>query len=115
MNVYMMVKVEKKGLPRRNWQAWMAGLGRSTGTVSIHHQGHRSMIENMVGETVSAKLSRKNIRLMVMRPIDSGQMKNLEKDLRQVPDLRILLVRGSADGDVEIVVSVRKPLPLIFL
>jgi hypothetical protein len=40
-------------------------------------------------------------------------MKKLEEALRQVQDLRLLLIGGSLDEGIKIVISAGKPIPLV--
>jgi len=51
--------------------------------------------------------------LAILPPVNSNQMKNLEEGLRQVQDLQVVLVSGSMDEGTRVVVSVRKPVPLV--
>jgi len=53
------------------------------------------------------------VELVISSPVDFGQMKKLEDALRQVQDLRLLLIGGSLDEGIKIVVSARKPIPLV--
>ena len=64
-------------------------------------------------EALRAELYEGMVKLVVVPPIDLGQMEKLEKDLRQVEDLRLVLVGGSVDEGSQIVVSAGKPIPLI--
>ena len=50
-----------------------------------------------------------------MPPIGLGQLENLEKDLRQVENLRLVLVGGSVEKGSRIVVSAEEPLPLLHI
>jgi len=62
---------------------------------------------------VDAGLYEGVMELTIVPPIDLGQMENLEKDLRQVENLRLVLVGGSVDEGNKIVVSAEKPIPLL--
>ena len=53
------------------------------------------------------------MKLTIVSPVDSGQMRKLQEHLRQVQDLRLVLVSGSVDEDIAVVVSTEKPIPLI--
>jgi hypothetical protein len=53
------------------------------------------------------------IRLTIMPPVDSGQLKKLEEHLSQIPDLRLVLISGSIAEGTEIVVSAESPIPLL--
>ena len=64
-------------------------------------------------QALRAELYEGMVKLVVVPPIDLGQMEKLEKDLRQVEDLRLVLVGGSVDEGSQIVVSAGKPIPLI--
>ena len=64
-------------------------------------------------EEVSAELHEGMVELVILSPIDLGQMKKLEEALRQVQDLRLLLIGGSLDEGIKIVISAGKPIPLV--
>ncbi len=64
-------------------------------------------------EAVSADLYEEMVKLTILSPVDLGQMRKLEEYLCHVTDLRVVLVSGSVSKGMEIVVSVRKPFPLI--
>ena len=66
-----------------------------------------------VEPAVGAGLYEGVMELTIVPPIDLGQMENLEKDLRQVENLRLVLVGGSVDEGNKIVVSAEKPIPLL--
>ena len=53
------------------------------------------------------------IRLTIMPPVDSGQLKILEEHLSQVQDLRLVVVGGSVESGTEIVISAENPIPLL--
>jgi len=53
------------------------------------------------------------MKLAIVSPVDSDQMRKLQEHLRQVQDLRLVLVSGSVDEDIKVVVSTEKPIPLI--
>ena len=44
-----------------------------------------------------------------------SQMMKLQAHLREVPDLQVVSVAGSAAGDTKIIVASTKPLPLVSL
>ena len=48
-----------------------------------------------------------------MPPVDLGQVGELEEYLRQVQNLRLVLIGGSVEEGSEIVVSAEKPVSLI--
>ncbi len=50
-----------------------------------------------------------------MPPIGLGQLGDLEKDLRQVENLRLVLVGGSVGEGNRIVVSAEEPIPLLHI
>ena len=60
----------------------------------------------------NSQLYEKKINLLLMPPVDVLQAKSMGEELRRVQNLRVLLVGGSADGGVRIVVSVGHPIPL---
>jgi len=64
-------------------------------------------------EERSAELYEGRVKLAIMAPVDLGQLRKLEKCLRQVQDLRLVLVGGSVDEGTTVVVSAEKPIPLI--
>ncbi len=66
-----------------------------------------------VEPAVGAGLYEGVMELTIVPPIDLGQMENLEKDLRQVENLRLVLVGGSVDEGNKIVISAEKPIPLL--
>lgn len=70
-------------------------------------------VEEEVGPAVMAKLYKGMVELTVMPPIDLVQLENLEKALRQVENLRLVLVGGSAGKGSRIVVSAEEPIPLL--
>jgi hypothetical protein len=53
------------------------------------------------------------VSLMVSTPIDLIRLRELEESLDQVEDLHLDLIGGSISEGTEIVVSVKKPLPLL--
>ncbi|MFC2057231.1 hypothetical protein ACFLTO_06705, partial [Chloroflexota bacterium] len=53
------------------------------------------------------------VELTIVSPVVLGQMKKLEKYLRQVQDLHIELISGSVDEGTTIVVSAAKAIPLV--
>jgi DNA polymerase/3'-5' exonuclease PolX len=55
------------------------------------------------------------VKLVIMSPVDSSHMKELEGNLRQFQDLRLIMIGGSTkEGEgAQIVVSIEKPTPLI--
>ena len=52
------------------------------------------------------------VELVILPPLDSDQMKKLEEGLRQIQDLRVVLISGSMDEGTRVIVSARKPIPL---
>ena len=50
---------------------------------------------------------------MILPPVGLGQMNKLEEGLRQVEDLRVVLISGSLEEGTKFVVSVGKPIPLV--
>jgi hypothetical protein len=60
-----------------------------------------------------AKLYKGMVELMIVPPVDLGQLENLGKALRQVENLRLVLVGGSVDEGNRIVVSAEEPIPLL--
>jgi hypothetical protein len=53
------------------------------------------------------------VKLTIVPPVDSGQVRELEEHLYQVQDLRLVLVGGSIDEGTEIIVSAESPIPLL--
>ena len=53
--------------------------------------------------------------MSIMHPVDFILLRKLEECLRQVPDLRLVMVGGSVDQDTTIVVFAEKPLLLVDL
>ncbi|MFC2004615.1 hypothetical protein ACFLUY_00140 [Chloroflexota bacterium] len=64
-------------------------------------------------EIEDGELYEGELRLMLMSPIDLGQMRKLQQCLYQAQDLRIVLLSGSVDEGTSIVVSAARPIPLI--
>ena len=62
---------------------------------------------------VVTKLYKGVVELTIVPPVGLGQLENLEKDLRQVENLRLVLVGGSVDRGNKIVVSAEEPIPLL--
>ena len=61
----------------------------------------------------TAELYKGMMRLAIVPPPDSGQLKRLEEHLSQVQDLRLVVIGGSVEGGTEIVVSAESPIPLL--
>ena len=53
------------------------------------------------------------VKLLVTPPINSRLLKELEGDLRRTTDISLILIGGTADGGIQIVVSADAPVPLI--
>ena len=53
------------------------------------------------------------MELVVLPPVDLEQMKELEKGLHQVQDLRVVLISGSVEEGTKVIVSASKPIPLV--
>ena len=64
-------------------------------------------------DAVVAELFEGIVDLVILPPVDLGQMKELEKSLHQIQDLRVVLISGSVDKGTKVVVSARKPVPLV--
>ena len=64
-------------------------------------------------EQVSAELYEGIVKLAIASPVDYEQMKELNEYLRQVQDLRLVLVEGSVEEGTKIVVSAEKPILLV--
>jgi len=64
-------------------------------------------------EKVGAEFYEGMVKLAIASPVDYEQMKELSEYLRQVQDLRLVLVGGSVEEGTKIVVSVEKPIPLV--
>lgn len=60
-----------------------------------------------------ADLLQGNISLKVMAPLDQAKLRMFEEQLGQISELRVVLISGSADGAVEVIVAADKPLPVI--
>ena len=78
--------------------------------------------EEEQAEKEKAKDNRKNtdgelfngiITLNVMPPIDLNQFKNFEEAIKQIPELRLVLIGGSMDEGNEVIVSAESPIPLL--
>lgn len=64
-------------------------------------------------EEVAAELYEGMVELVVLPPVDLEQMKELEKGLHQVQDLRVVLISGSVEEGTKVIVSASKPIPLV--
>jgi len=64
-------------------------------------------------EQVSAELYEGMVKLAIASPVDCDQMRELEEYLSQVQELRLVLVGGSVEEGIKIVVSAEKPIPLV--
>jgi flagellar biosynthesis GTPase FlhF len=72
-----------------------------------------SKAEEGAEPVVVTKLYKGVVELTIVPPVGLGQLENLEKDLRQVENLRLVLVGGSVDMGNRIVVSAEEPIPLL--
>jgi len=61
----------------------------------------------------SNKLYKGEVKLLILPPVDSKILKELEGDLRNTKGLKILLIGGTADGGMQIVLSTEKPVPIL--
>ena len=64
-------------------------------------------------EVGGAELYEGEVKLMIVSPVDLGQMKKLQEYLRQIQDLDLVMVSGSVDEGTAIFISAVKPIPLI--
>lgn len=64
-------------------------------------------------ETAAGELYQGSVSLMIAVPVDLVRLRELEEGLGQVEDLQLDLVGGSISEGTEIIVSVKKPLPLL--
>ena len=76
-------------------------------------EGEKREVEEEAEPAVVTKLYKGVVELTIMPPVDLGQLENLEKDLRQVENLHLVLVGGSVDEGNRIVVSAEEPIPLL--
>lgn len=53
------------------------------------------------------------ITLNIMPPIDLTQFKNFEEALKQIPEMRLILIGGSMNEGNEIIASAESPIPLL--
>jgi hypothetical protein len=60
-----------------------------------------------------AELYKGVVRLTIVPPVDSVQVRKLEEHLSQVPDLQLVLISGSIAEGTEIIVSTESPIPLL--
>ena len=86
---------------------------RKQAELEAEERARREAAEREAETRVQSELYEGTVRLAVVPPIDSGQVRELEEHLRQVQGLRLVLVGGSAEGGNEIVVSIEKPTPLV--
>ena len=71
--------------------------------------------EREAEKKVSDELYEGIVELVTASPIDQDQVRELEEYLRQVQNLRLVLIGGSVEEGAKIVVSVEKPMPLVNL
>jgi hypothetical protein len=53
------------------------------------------------------------VKLAISSPVDYDELRELSEYLRQVRELRLVLVGGSGEGGTKIIVSAEKPIPLV--
>lgn len=53
------------------------------------------------------------ITLNIAHPTNPAKLKEMEEQIKQVPELRIVLIGGSLDEGTEIIVSAESPIPLL--
>ena len=64
-------------------------------------------------KNADSKLVSGIINLSMVPPVDPIQLRKFEEDLKQVQELRLVLVGGSMDEGTEIIVSAENPIPLL--
>ena len=64
-------------------------------------------------QAVSAKLHSGVTRITVSSPVDSVSVNKFERFLSEVKNLRLLLLSGSIDKDIKIIISVEQPTDLV--
>ena len=69
--------------------------------------------EQAAKEKISAELYKGMMKLAIMSPVGYDEMRELEEYLRQVQELRLVLVGGSVEEGIKIVISAEKPIPLL--
>ncbi len=62
---------------------------------------------------MAAGLSQGLVKLVIVPPVNPGQLQEVQRCLRQVEKLRLVMVGGSAGGGAQIVVSAEEPIPLV--
>ena len=73
----------------------------------------KERVKKEAEEAVGAELPKGILRLAVVSPVDISQVRKLEEYLRQVQNLRLVLIEGSVDEGTKIVVSVENPIHLM--
>jgi hypothetical protein len=53
------------------------------------------------------------MRLAIASPVDYLQMKKFENHLRQVQDLRLVMIGSSEEEGTEVILSLKKRMPLV--
>jgi hypothetical protein len=71
------------------------------------------VVETINITEISGGLSQNEVKLIIMPPIDSVNLREVEKGLRNTADLRVLLIGGTADGGMQIVVSAAESVPIL--
>jgi len=69
--------------------------------------------EEVEAKTATDKVYSGVVKLMIASPVDYELVRKFEEFLTQVKELRLVLVSGSADEGIKIVVSTEKPVPLL--
>ena len=63
--------------------------------------------------TASSELVSGIISLNIAHPTTPAKLKELEEEIKQVPELKIVLIGGAIDEGTEIIVSADNPIPLV--
>jgi len=70
-------------------------------------------VKNKKTKNIKQILYKGEVKLLIMPPVDSKNLKELEDGLRNTKGLKLLLIGGTSDGGIQIVVSTLKPMPIL--
>ncbi|MFC1953493.1 hypothetical protein ACFLWR_05120 [Chloroflexota bacterium] len=92
-----------------------AEMDKDVGEVIEKEPEREIEVTKQVQNIENAELFEGEQNLLLVLPLDSARMREFQKLLNQVHDLRLLLVSGSVEKGTMILVSADKPLPFIHL
>ena len=86
---------------------------KKTTTLVSRKTEPKSETYRSAGQILSSKQYKETLKLTIVPPVDSSQIKRLEQELNQIEDLQIKFIGNTQKGGVEIIVSARKYPPLV--